>query len=199
MIVWLVWFIMREGVGYSYLEVISLVETNFNWNHNYQSNISFLNNMDQDKKNCTKGSLFISFRNINNPILEISVPTLFPEWNSLPFPDLMAYIPYQFYMKLCEIFLLTKNMSKYWIQEDILFNNLVQSVVNYPPFCFWIELYFSHIRKHEIPYIFLTFWPISQPFLTLLANSLPFQGIKKIKSDSWLFQDFPSPWEPWEM
>ncbi len=43
------------------------------------------------------------------------------EWNSLPFPDLMANIPYQFYMKLCEIFLLTEIISTYWIWEDMVF------------------------------------------------------------------------------
>ncbi len=108
-----------------------------------------------------------------------SVPIPFPEWNSLPFPDLMAHIPYQFYMKLCEIFLLTENISKYWIREDIYFyNNLVLSVIKYPPFCFWIELYFPHLRKHEIPYNFLTFWSISQSFLTVshfLTFSRPYK------------------------
>ncbi len=54
---------------------------------------------------------------------------------------------------------------------------------------------FQHIWKHEIPYFFLTLWPISHPFPTLSANSLPFQGLKKMISDSWLFQYFPYQWE----
>ncbi len=117
---------------------------------------------------------------------------------SLLFPDLMAHIPCQFYTKLCEIFLLTENISKYWIREDMFFLTIWFCLwSNIPLFCFWIEIYFPHIRKHEIPYIFQTFWPISHPFLTLSANSLPFQCRTKFKSDSWLFQDFPYPWEPW--
>ncbi len=71
-------------------------------------------------------------------------------------------------------------------------------------FCPWLNIvfiiltnwFFQHLWKHEIPYLFLTFWLISQPFLTLSANSIPFLGLKKLKSDSRLFQDFPYPWEP---
>ncbi len=64
---------------------------------------------------------------------------------------------------------------------------MVLSVVKYHIYCF-NELSFS------TPLKFLTFWPISQPFLTLSANSLPFQCLKKMKSDSW---HFPYQWEPW--
>ncbi len=129
------------------------------------------------------------------------VPTPFPEWNSLPFPYFFQTwwptFPTNFTWNCVKSFYLWRIFQKYWIWEDMFFfNNLVLSVVKYPPFNFWIELYFPHLQKHEIPYIFLTFSPISQPFLTLSANSLPLQGLKKIKSDSWLFQDFPYPWEP---
>ncbi len=40
---------------------------------------------------------------------------------SLLFPDFITYIPYQFCMKLCEIILLAENISKYWIQDAIVF------------------------------------------------------------------------------
>ncbi len=43
----------------------------------------------------------------------------------------MAHIPYQFYMILCEIFLLTENISKYWIQDDMVFlNNFFKALKN---------------------------------------------------------------------
>ncbi len=40
---------------------------------------------------------------------------------ALLFPNFMTHSPYQFCMKLCEIILLTENISKYWIQEAIVF------------------------------------------------------------------------------
>ncbi len=54
-------------------------------------------------------------------------------------------------------------------------------------FCLWSNIIFivlmnwvfQRLWKHEISYLFLTFWPISQPFPTLSANSLPFQGLKQ--------------------
>ncbi len=49
---------------------------------------------------------------------EIIMKAVFPDPSQNEIP-LMAHIPYQFYMQLCEIFLLTENISKYWIQEDI--------------------------------------------------------------------------------
>ncbi len=68
-------------------------------------------------------------------------------------------------------------------------------------FCLWSNIMFivlmnwvfQHLWKHEIPYLFLTFWPISQPFLTLSANSLPFQGLKKKKSWFLTFSRFSLP------
>ncbi len=118
---------------------------------------------------------------------------------SLLFPDLMANIPYQFYMKLCEIFLLRQYFKILDTRgHGFLYQfGSVCGQISPPPF-FLIELYFPHLWKHEIPNIFLTYLPILQPFRTLSANSLPFQGHKTFKSDSWLFQDLsggtlPSP------
>ncbi len=71
-------------------------------------------------------------------------------------------------------------------------NNLVLSVVTYHTFCFWIELYCLHLWKDEIHYIFLTFLPISQPFLTLSANSQPFQGFNNINLISDFFKSVPT-------
>ncbi len=127
-----------------------------------------------------------------------SVPTPFPEWNSLPFPYFFLTwwptFPTNFTWNCEKLFYLQKICQNIGYERTLFLNNLVLSVIKYP-FCFWIELYFPHLRKQEnLPFIFLTFWPISQPFLTLSLS--PFQGIKKLKSDSWLFQDFPYQWEP---
>ncbi len=127
-----------------------------------------------------------------------NVPTPSQEWHSLPFPDLMAHIPYQFYMKLCEIFLLTQNISKYWIQEDCFFkNNLVLSVVKCPPFLFLNWIIFSTPFEHmKFPTFSWLFDPFPNPSWLFQPIPLPFQGRKKLKSDSWLLQDFPYLWEP---
>ncbi len=76
-----------------------------------------------------------------------------------------------------------------------LFNNLALCVVKYPPFCFWIGLYFPHLRKHEIPYISWLFDPFPNP--SWLCQPIPYLFKALKKSDSWLFQDFPYLWEPW--
>ncbi len=111
----------------------------------------------------------------------------------------MTLWPYQFCMKLFEIFFTYREYLKILDTRSYSFLTIW--------FCLWSNIIFivlmnwvcQHLWKHEIPYLFLTFWPISQHFVTLSANSLPFQGLKKMKSDSWLFQDFPYQWEPWIM
>ncbi len=45
-------------------------------------------------------------------------------------------------------------------------------------FIILMNWFFQQLWKQEILYLFLSFWPISQPFLTLLTNSLPFQGLE---------------------
>ncbi len=144
------------------------------------------------------GRICLAFNTWEIPIY--SVPTPFPEWNSLLFPNFFLTwwptFPTNFTWNCVKSFYLQRIFQNIRYKETWFFNNLVVSVVKYSPFCFWIELYFPHLQKREIPYIFLTFWPISQPFLTLSANSLHFQSHKKYKSDSWLFQGFPYPWEP---
>ncbi len=122
----------------------------------------------------------------------MKVPTF-----SLHFPDLMAHIPYQFYMKLCEIFLLTGNISKYWIQEDMFFLTIW--------FCLWSNI---PLFVFELSYIFHTFENMKFPKFSWLLTYFPtlpdfvskfptFQGLQKFKPDSWFFQDFPYQWEPW--
>ncbi len=73
-------------------------------------------------------NIFIPQANSTSPICAsylcqavLSVSTPFPKWHSLPFPDFMSHISYQFCMKLFEIFLLTENISKYWKWEDMVF------------------------------------------------------------------------------
>ncbi len=106
----------------------------------------------------------------------------------------MAHIPYQFCMKLCEIFLqrISQNIG---YERTWFSNNLVLSVVKYPTFCL-----------NELSYIFHTFENIKFPTFSWLFDSFPnpswlcqpipylFKALNK--SDSWLFQDFPYPWEP---
>ncbi len=128
-----------------------------------------------------------------------SVPTPFPEWNSLPFPYFFMtwwpIFPINFTWNCVKPFYLQRIFQDIGYERTWSFNNLVLSVVKYPPPFFLIELYFPPLRKHAILYIFLTFWPISQTFLTLSASSLPFQCLKRFKCDFWLFQDFSYPWE----
>ncbi len=57
-------------------------------------------------------------------------------------------------------------------------NNLVLSVVKYHIYCF-NELSFSTPLKPWNSLPFPDLWPISQPFLTLSANSLLFKALKK--------------------
>ncbi len=74
----------------------------------------------------------------------------------------------------------------------------LRSNMKYPTFCFneLRYVFFTPLKTWNCLHL-LTFWPISQPFLPLSANSLPFQGLKILKTDSSLFQDFPYLWEPW--
>ncbi len=126
----------------------------------------------------------------------IRVPTPYPKWNSLPFPWL--YDPYS----LPIVHEIVWNLFNYREYVKILDTRGYSFLTIW--FCLWSNIifiilmnrFFQHLWKHEIPYLFLTFWHISQPFLTLSANSLPFQGLKKMKFDSLLFQDFPYQWEP---
>ncbi len=84
---------------------------------------------------------------------------------SLLFPDLMANIPYQFCMELCEIFLLAENISKYWIQEDIFFFLTIW-------LCLWSNI---PLFVFELSYIFHIFENMKFPTF------------------SWLFDPFPNP------
>ncbi len=112
----------------------------------------------------------------------------------LLFPDLMADIPYQFYIKLCEIFLLREYFKIFDMIGHVIFNNFVLS--NVPLFVF------------ELSYIFHTFENMTCPKFSWLFDPLPnlswlcqpihylFEDLNKFNSDSWLFQDFPYLWEP---
>ncbi len=128
------------------------------------------------------------------------VPTPFPEWKSLSFPYIFLLwwpiFPTNFAWNCLKYFFTYREYFKILDTKSYGFLTiLVLSVVKYPTFCFnKLSYIFSKPLKKKNSLHFLTFWPIPQPFPTLSANSLAFQGLKK--SDSWLFQDFAYTWEP---
>ncbi len=89
------------------------------------------------------------------------------------FPDLMTHIPYKFCMKLCKIFLLTENISKYWIWENMVFHQFSSVCGQISHFLFqWIQLY-----------IFYTFENIKFSIFSWHFNPFP--------NPSWLCQPIP--------
>ncbi len=68
------------------------------------------------------------------------------------FPDLMAHIPYQFYMKLCEIFLLTEKILKILdMRGHVFFYILDLSVIKYPLFVFELSYIFHTFENMKFP------------------------------------------------
>ncbi len=126
----------------------------------------------------------------------LSVPTPFPEWNYLPIPYFFltwwSTFPTNFTWNCMKSFYLQRIFQNIGYERTCFFNNLVLSVVKYPLFCFWIELYFPHLRKHKIPYIFLTFWPISQPFRICQPIPYLFKALKNLNLIPDFFKIFPT-------
>ncbi len=120
-----------------------------------------------------------------------------PSLNEIPylFPDLIAHIPYYFYMKSFYLQRIFQNIGYaetyfiltiwifLWSYSSFLFLNWV---IFSTPSKTWNSLHFPDFLTH-IP----TLPDFVSQFPTFSGSS------KKKKSDSWLFQDFPYPWEPW--
>ncbi len=115
------------------------------------------------------------FDTIFDPLLNTVFPH--PSQNEIPylFPTFswLDDIPYQFYMKLCEIFLLTENISKYCIQNHMFFfNNLVPSVVKYLLFVFKLSHIFHTFENMKFPTFSWLFDPFPNP--SWLCQPIPY-------------------------
>ncbi len=80
----------------------------------------------------------IIYKQCSHTLPRMKFPTF-----SLLFPDLMAHILHEIVWNL---FTYRGYVNILDTRELIFLNNLVLSVVKYPPFCFRIELYFPHLK-----------------------------------------------------
>ncbi len=120
------------------------------------------------------------------------IPYVFPTFSRLYGPHSLPIL----YEIVWNHFYLQRIYQNIGYERTWFSNNLVLSVVTYHTFCFKELSYIFHTFENmKFPKLFFYFLTHSQPFLTLSANSLPFQGLKKFKTDSWLFQDFAYLWE----
>ncbi len=125
------------------------------------------------------------------------VPTPFPEWNSLPFPyfflTLWPTFPTNFTWNCVKSFYLQRIFRNIGYERTfIFFNNLVLSVVKYPPFCFWI---FHNFENLKFPTFSWPFDPFPNP--SWLCQPIPYL-FKTLNFLIWFqsFSRFSLPVEP---